>query len=123
MMTAQVLIIEDDTMLSTMYRHALKTVQYDAVVIADGEVAWQTVGNYQPALILLDMNLPGRDGHSIYEKICELPQFEKIPVIICTANGVMADAMEHQLRDTDFVMMKPLNISELVMLVQRLGRS
>ncbi len=58
-------------------------------------------GNYggatRPDLILLDLNLPGKDGKEILAEIKADPQFRRIPIVVLTISAFQVDSGHSQL--------------------------
>ena len=80
-------IIEDDPEHAALLDHALRKARYRTNVAHDGEVGLQDVRRLNPALILLDIMLPGIDGHKVCRRLREDIQTQAIPIIMLTALG------------------------------------
>ncbi|MGB1286859.1 MAG: two-component system response regulator, partial [Aggregatilineales bacterium] len=68
----------------------------------------------------LDMNLPGVSGHYVFRHLRSQPQLIHIPVIVATANSLLAAAIEKELGSGDHLLIKPVSLMELQKLVKRL---
>ena len=74
----------------------------------------------RPALILLDLNLPGTDGRDVLEQIKTDPELKKIPVIILTTSNNRDDMDRcYQIGASSYII-KPVSIGSLTQAVQRL---
>lgn len=113
------LIIEDNPSLSMLYSEALQIIGYRCETILDGGEAEQALVRISPAIILLDMNLPHISGHYLYKQLCADPRLSSVPVLIVTANAIIADALRRELRPNDQILMKPVEISQLHIAVRR----
>lgn len=122
-MSPLVLIIEDQPDLANIYSEILNIARYETQVYRDGQLALDALPNIQPDLILLDMNLPHVSGHFIYRQIQELAHLASVPVIIATANAVIAQALQPELRDCDYLLIKPISGHDLQQLAMRLRPS
>ena len=60
-----VLVIEDEPKLATLLANYLRAAELDPHVVSDGALAVQAVRDLEPAIVLLDLLLPGRDGVDI----------------------------------------------------------
>lgn len=118
-----ILIIEDQRDIADMYSIALSMAGFQTKLIHDGEAALAMLADELPALITLDVNLPGVGGHIIYERIRADERFRDVPVILATANTVMANMLASDMRDQDIVLVKPIGMPQLTRLARRLTMS
>ena len=84
---SRILVIEDQKLLSQLYRSALATANHTVVLTSTGEDGVAEALRERPDLVILDMNLPGISGveaASALEKLGIIPQ---TPLIIATAQG------------------------------------
>lgn len=87
----KVLVIEDDSMLSSMYRMKLEDSGYTAFVANEGKQGLETAKSEKPDLILLDIMMPMMDGFSVLAEIKEDASLKDVPVIIMTNLGTNED--------------------------------
>jgi DNA-binding response OmpR family regulator len=106
-------IIEDQELLSEAFADALEMVGYDTLIVADGRSAMEQLGTLIPTLIVLDMNLPHVSGHYILKHLYADARLSPVPVIIATANSILADAVKRDLRSQDYLFVKPVRMAEL----------
>src|SRR3989344_3594832 len=64
-----ILVIEDDTYLSSIATRRLATEGYTVTSAFDGEQGWQSMQQHAPDLILLDMIMPGMSGFDLLKKV------------------------------------------------------
>ena len=115
-----VLYIEDNPVNLKLMQHIFARrrdlVLHDAV---DAERGIEIARELRPALILLDINLPGMDG---YEALAILNKDERtasIPVVALTANAMKGDAERGRRAGFDGYLTKPINIDALFTLLQQ----
>lgn len=118
-----VLIIEDNESIANMYSDALVIAGFETQIMRDGKLAMEHLNSATPELIILDMNLPHVSGHYILKHIRADERLKRTPIIIATANSVIAGALSSDLTDNDFLLIKPIEISTLQNLARRLQRS
>ncbi|WP_118181477.1 response regulator [Paraburkholderia phosphatilytica] len=106
-----ILIVEDEPKLSALLTDYLRAEGYDTKVIADGRDVIPTVQARPPALILLDLMLPGRGGLEICR---ELRTFSDLPVIILTARVDEIDRLLGLELGADDYVCKPFSPREVV---------
>src|SRR6185295_13891435 len=87
----KVLIIEDDQFLRDLMERKLVKEGFTVETAIEGETGLQKIKSWQPAMVLLDIILPGLDGFSILEKVKKDPATTNIPVILLTNLGQRDD--------------------------------
>lgn len=124
-----VLILEDNPEHIHIIRavFAANTFKYKIVTIGDGIQALEFLhrkGEYEtalrPDLILLDLNLPGKDGREILSEIKATPQLRRIPVVVFTLSDSEADIRRaYELQGNCYVI-KPSDLEQLSQIVKRI---
>ncbi|MCY4120555.1 MAG: response regulator, partial [Acidobacteria bacterium] len=107
---ARILVVDDDPQSLRYVRDALIPAGYVPVVTGDARQVSDLVETHQPALVLLDLMLPGTDG---IELMRNLPELADLPVIFISAYGrdeTIARALE--LGAADYIV-KPFSPTEL----------
>ena len=84
---AKILIIEDDTFLVELLVNHLKKEGLDVSFAPDGEKAFKEIEAARPALIILDLILPGMGGYEFLRKIKDDKTLSSIPVIVLSNLG------------------------------------
>jgi DNA-binding response OmpR family regulator len=87
---ARILIVEDDPQIRKIESDYLKTAGYDVVVAADGIQGELMASTQQPDLIILDLNLPGKDGVEVCKKV---RKGSGIPILMVTARTKEIDEL------------------------------
>lgn len=117
--TYRILIIEDDEVIAELVREALGKWDYLAEQITDFKNVTEKVAQYQPDLILLDINLPFYNG---FYWCREIRKFTKVPVIfLSSADDNMNIVMAMDMGGDDFIA-KPFDISVLLAKVNAMIR-
>lgn len=83
----KIAIIEDDPTINQMYRMKFEATGFDVQLASDGELGVALVKSFQPDLILLDMQMPKKNGHEALKEIRAESWGKDIPVIILTNMG------------------------------------
>ena len=81
----KVLIIDDDKILSNMYKERLEISGYEAMVSYNGESGLARIYQEKPDVILLDLMIPKLNGYNVLATIKSDPEIKDIPVIILSA--------------------------------------
>lgn len=111
------LIVEDDADLSNIFATALRKAGYQPEVIGNGSVANERLTVTEPALVVLDLHLPGMDGLEILRNIRADARLSKTKVMVVSADALMTEEAR-QLADK--TLMKPISFSLLRELAMRL---
>ncbi len=83
----KIAIIEDDTVISQMYRMKFEADGFDVQLATDGERGVELVQNFNPDIILLDLQMPKKNGAEALKDIRKLSNSKSTPVIILTNLG------------------------------------
>lgn len=114
-----ILIVEDEPSLASVISDYLAHNGYQTHIIGDGDEVIGWVKTHNPALILLDLMLPNRDGLDIYR---ELRTFSEVPVIMATAKVDEIDRLIGLELGADDYVCKPYSPRELVARVKNVLR-
>jgi CheY-like chemotaxis protein len=128
--SAEILLIEDNPGDRELIQEALQSgrVMNRISVATDGEEAMaflnRTHGLEQaprPDLILLDLNIPRKDGFEVLKEIREHPELSRIPVVILTSSQAERDILKsYNLRANCFIS-KPVDVDEFLAVVRSAG--
>lgn len=78
----RMLIIEDDQLVGSIYRHKFQSEGFEVELAADGEAGWNAVRTMQPDVVILDLMLPKLNGVEVLKRIRATPQWRELPVIV-----------------------------------------
>ncbi|NQX14181.1 response regulator transcription factor [Microbacteriaceae bacterium VKM Ac-2855] len=110
-MNPRILVVDDDAALAEMIGIVLRAEGYEISFCADGSGAVEAFHTAKPALVLLDLMLPGMDGI----EVCSAIRAESgVPIIMLTAKSDTADIVQGLEVGADDYMVKPFNPKELV---------
>ena len=118
-MEAEILIVEDELRLAELHRDYLQQSGYKTEWLADGEPVVDWVKANAPALILLDLMLPNKDGLEICK---EIRSFSNVPIIMVTARVEEIDRLLGLELGADDYICKPFSPREVVARVKTVLR-
>lgn len=118
-MPASVLIVEDDPRIARLVRQNLEAAGLACRVAPDGDAALAEFERDRPALIVLDLMIPGPDGHEVCRRI---RRTSDVPILMLTARGDEAEKVLGFELGADDYMVKPFSTRELVARVRALLR-
>jgi CheY-like chemotaxis protein len=114
------LLVEDNEINRDMLIRRLSRAGYTVVAAGDGAEALDKMRTEQPALVLLDMNLPVKDGWTTCQEARSDAVLSDIPIIALTAHAMDSDR-EHALSiGCDDYATKPIDFPDLLKKIQRL---
>ena len=79
---ANVLLIDDDTVLLKLYSTRLKADKHNVEVATNGEEGIEKLKSFRPDVIVLDLLMPKINGFSFIESIRQEPKNLQIPIIV-----------------------------------------
>ena len=121
---ARILLVEDDEMNRDMLSRRLTRRGYDVVIAVDGEQGVAMARSEAPALILMDMSLPGLDGWEATRRLKSMPETRAIPVIALTAHAMAGDREKAVAAGCDDFDTKPVDLTRLLDKIEALlGRA
>ncbi|MFO1523058.1 MAG: response regulator [Kiritimatiellia bacterium] len=104
-----ILIIEDEIEIRELLRYNLRKAGYTTLEAGSGEEGLRIARAERPAVILLDIMLPGMDGMDACRAIKADANLQKIPVIMLTAKGEEADVVSGLEVGADDYITKPFS--------------
>ena len=109
----KVLVADDDHNLRQLLMEALPKHKFEVYQAADGQETWDTIRNLRPDIVLLDVMMPGKDGHEICRLMRDNPQTRNIPVVMLTARAQLKDKLDGIESGADDYITKPFDPLEL----------
>jgi CheY-like chemotaxis protein len=114
---ATALVVDDSPDIRTILSYLLSDLGFNIVEAADGHEAVRTARQCQPALIFLDLCIPGLDGWEVVERLRSDPALEEVPIIIMTAYYVGSTEQLARRAGCQRVIPKPFDLFDLTRLV------
>ena len=119
MAQASILVIEDDAKSLKLLRNILQFRGYTILEAETGEAGIESAREQQPALILMDVQLPGMDGVAARQVLKADARTRHIPVIALTAFAMKGDSERFLVEGFEGYVAKPIEVKELPGLVER----
>src|SRR3954462_9970472 len=123
-MLRPILIIEDDSDIAESLRYNLELDGLKTRVAETGELGLAAAldAGMPPALILLDLMLPGMSGTELCRRLRREPATRKTPIIMLTARGSESERVAGLELGADDYVTKPFSVRELVARVRAVLR-
>lgn len=124
-----ILLVEDNKADIRLVQEALKnsSINYQMATVRDGVAAMaylQQEGEYadssRPDLIILDLNLPKKDGREVLAEIKTNPQYKRIPVVVLTTSRNEDDVHQSYDLNANCFITKSRNLQDLFNIVRRI---
>ncbi|MEX2169062.1 MAG: response regulator [Pirellulales bacterium] len=114
--TCRVLIVEDNPDMADLLALALQRHGHDIQTARNGTEALTVAATYRPHVVLIDIGLPGLDGHYVTEEIRK--SRSEVLIIATTGRSAPEDFQRSRDAGCDHHLVKPLNIAEIIALLQ-----
>lgn len=115
-----ILIVEDNERNRKLMRDVLQFTGYQTVETDTGEEGIRLARESRPALVLMDIQLPGMDGISAFKQLRADPATKEIPVIAVTASAMTHSRQEIMAAGFDGYQTKPINVQEFLAAVRQM---
>lgn len=115
-MPEHLLLVEDEVHLAEVIADNLEVEGYAVEVVGDGERALERVRAAEPALVLLDVMLPGIDGFTVCERL--RAEGKQVPILFLTARNQSDDRVHGLEVGGDDYLGKPFDLRELILRVR-----
>jgi two-component system, cell cycle response regulator DivK len=109
----RILVVDDNPINMRLAMTLLRTEGYETRGAADATEALTALGEWRPALILMDIQMPGMDGLELTRRLKADPVTRDIPVIAVTAYAMKGDAARAQAAGCDGYVAKPIDTRTL----------
>ena len=119
---ARILIVEDNPDNMKLFRALLALRGHEVTALQSGDGLLETLDQARPDLVLMDVQLPGKDGFALLEEIRSAPPplgGNDLKVIALTAHAMPGDAEKARAAGFDDYITKPIEIAEFPLQVER----
>jgi CheY-like chemotaxis protein len=123
----EILLVEDDEGNVLLTQEALRENKYPVRIhdVPDGVAAMAFLHHEppyadaaRPDLVLLDLNLPKKDGREVLAEIKADPDLRSIPVVVLTTSGAEADVLRSYDLHANAYVQKPIDLDQFVNVIQ-----
>jgi DNA-binding NtrC family response regulator len=110
-MTASLLVVDDDASIRKIVSDRLRALGYRTESASDGEEALQRIEAWEPDLLVLDLQMPRKDGFAVLEALSGRP--DRPAVIVLTAHGSIDAAVRAVKMGAEDLLTKPFDAAQL----------
>ena len=110
----KILVVDDDPAVRSLVRDVLELEGYEVDLADDGFSALRRLASGRPDAVVLDVMMPGLDGHGVLSRIRSSDGGGELPVIMLTAAADDEQAWQAWSGGVDYFLAKPFDPSELL---------
>jgi two-component system cell cycle response regulator DivK len=114
----RVLVVEDNDKNMKLFRDVLQATGYSTLEASTGEDAVELALAHAPALVLMDVQLPGIDGVEALARLRRDERTASVPVLALTAQAMHGDRERFLAAGFDGYLSKPIDVVELLRTVE-----
>ena len=120
--TAPILVVDDDAKIVRLVRTYLERDGFMVVTASDGPAALAAIERHAPALVVLDLMLPGLDGRAVIRAVRRDEEAGRTPILVLSARSSTLDRIAGLEDGADDYLPKPFSPAELVLRVKSILR-
>jgi DNA-binding response OmpR family regulator len=110
----KILVIDDDPSIRQLVTDVLEVEGYDVRTAEDGFAGLRAIEADRPDCVVLDVMMPGLDGHGVLQRIRAADGGPDLPVVMLTAAADDAQAWRAWTEGVDYFLAKPFDADELL---------
>jgi len=116
----RVLVVDDNRDAAESLARLMQMEGHDVQTVSNGAAAVSHAARLLPDVVLLDIGMPGMDGHEVARRLRELPGADAVCLIAMTGYGTEKDRVKSADSGFDYHLVKPLDFTQLQrLLVER----
>ena len=110
-----ILVVDDDYDTRTVVKTILQANGFEVDDAASGKEALEKLQGHKPALVVLDIMMPGMSGYDVVVRMKQHPETQNIPIIMLTAKGEPEDLLTgYKDYAVDYYIPKPFTTRQLL---------
>jgi DNA-binding response OmpR family regulator len=110
----KILVIDDDPSIRMLVADVLEVEGYEVTTAEDGYAGLRAIEAERPDCVVLDVMMPGLDGHQVLQRIRATDGGPDLPVVMLTAAADDAQAWRAWTEGVDYFLAKPFDPEELL---------
>lgn len=113
-MTTTILIADDEPNILISLEFLMTREGYDVKIARDGQEAIEAIETHHPALVLLDVMMPRKNGFDVCQEVRAREDLQGTRIMMLTAKGRDTDVAKGMALGADAYMTKPFSTKELL---------
>jgi CheY-like chemotaxis protein len=118
-MVGTILVVDDNEVNLRLLTAVLKTRGYQLIEATSGETALAAIADQQPALVLMDVQMPGMSGLDVARAVRAMRESDGLPLIAITAMAMKGDREEILAAGFNDYLAKPYKMADLLGVVTK----
>jgi DNA-binding response OmpR family regulator len=118
----KILVVDDDPSIRSLVTATLELEGYEVSCAEDGFAGLRAIEAIRPDCVLLDVMMPGLDGHQVLQRIRAAESGADLPVVMLTAYSDDSNAWQAWTEGVDYFLAKPFDAEELLRYLDYLFR-
>jgi CheY-like chemotaxis protein len=114
----RILVADDDIECQALLKDFLTEQGYEVTLVSDGAQLYHLTPQLMPDLIISDLEMPGLSGGTAHALLKAIEKTRKIPIIFITGQPPERQAHLVEFRQETPILRKPLNLRELIVIVE-----
>lgn len=115
-----IILLEDEAIVAGLIEYKIARSAYSYMHFTNGVDGFEAIKSKKPALVILDVMLPGMSGFEVLRNLREDPELKDTPVIMLTAKSRDADLKTGFSMKVDDYLSKPFKVSELMLRIENI---
>ena len=111
---ARILVVDDEPTIRALLRDVLEEEGHEVLLAEDGHAGLRMVEQLHPDCVVLDVMMPGLDGHEVLQRVRASRGGYSLPVVMLTAAADDAHAWQAWTEGVDYFLPKPFEPVELL---------
>ncbi|MFP5218503.1 MAG: PleD family two-component system response regulator [Actinomycetes bacterium] len=120
---ARILVVDDEPTVRALVRDVLEEEGHEVTLAEDGFAALRRVEQQRPDCVVLDVMMPGIDGHQVLQRLRSSARGADLPVVMLTAAADDTHAWQAWSEGVDYFLPKPFEPLELLRFLDHLFES
>jgi DNA-binding response OmpR family regulator len=122
-MGLKILVADDEADITDVMARKIAAEGYEVIKAYDGQEAWDRILADRPDMVLLDVNMPRKDGFAILRELrAGPPEAQGLPVIIISARQELDDIKRGMDLEADHYLTKPCAMSDVIKAIRLMER-
>ncbi len=111
---ARILVVDDEPTIRALVRDVLEEEGHEVLLADDGYAGLRMIEQHRPDCVVLDVMMPGLDGHSVLQRVRASQRGSAVPVVMLTAAADDRHAWQAWTEGVDYFLPKPFEPVELL---------
>ena len=120
---ARILVVDDEPTIRGLVRDVLEEEGHEVLLAEDGYAALRMIEQHHPECVVLDVMMPGLDGHEVLQRVRASQRGFAVPVVMLTAAADDSHAWQAWTEGVDYFLPKPFEPVELLRFLDTLFES